>query len=613
MAPEVYNGHKYDARVDIYSLGMMLYRLMNGQREPFIDADKQIINYKERKEALQRRMDGEALPPPRNASRQFAKVILKACSYKPGSRYKNADEFMAALQELLTEADKNRAAAVRRKRLIVSAYVLAAGLTVGCYAYETFRPRRMSDYPNAGITEILDGRYAIFITEDQNYGVIDTMDDNKVVIKPKYKEVARGWEDQFIVRNTQGLYGVIDVHGNVILPEEYETFPIGDVDWYDDLYLQDNPMDYYLLEQDGFYGCADSDGNIIVECKYKNIWLNSWYGKEDLWVEDNIIKNNVEFYGITLYSSEDYSHVIGYYNSEAGEIKEIDLRRERFEKETGKELDYIMVSQIDTNQDLYIIEVSDNENYDYFYWDPETDLIFNRDIWDVEKDENGYTMTKSGPDGMVEKGCYIDKNGKQIIEEGPYEVEWDGHGYILTYQASDFREQSYTDEKGNIIIERGRHEIEWDGHGYLLIYYDSDILGEGYANEKGKIIIERGNHEIVWDGYGFKVNSYENGLCLSGYLDSDGNEIIKPVYEGLERLPQSGCYKAWMREDDTGDPSDRVDMEYALLDENGDKLTEYIYSTIIEEYGKIKLYRKDSSEIDIYYPKTHVFTETNVP
>ena len=46
-----------------------------------------------------------------------------------------------------------------------------------------------------------------------------------------------------------------------------------------------------------------------------------------------------------------------------------------------------------------------------------------------------------------------------------------------------------------------------------------------------------------------------------------------------------------------------------MLDEKGDRLTEYIYSTIIEENGKIQLYRKDSSDVDIYDPETHEFTE----
>lgn len=35
MAPEMYKGEEYDARVDIYSLGIVLYKLCNHNRLPF--------------------------------------------------------------------------------------------------------------------------------------------------------------------------------------------------------------------------------------------------------------------------------------------------------------------------------------------------------------------------------------------------------------------------------------------------------------------------------------------------------------------------------------------------------------------------------------------------
>lgn len=36
MAPEIYRGDKYDAAVDVYSLGIVLYKLLNNGRMPFI-------------------------------------------------------------------------------------------------------------------------------------------------------------------------------------------------------------------------------------------------------------------------------------------------------------------------------------------------------------------------------------------------------------------------------------------------------------------------------------------------------------------------------------------------------------------------------------------------
>jgi serine/threonine protein kinase len=42
MAPEVMRGGHYDKRVDIYSLGLVLYQLTNGNRLPFYPAPEQI-------------------------------------------------------------------------------------------------------------------------------------------------------------------------------------------------------------------------------------------------------------------------------------------------------------------------------------------------------------------------------------------------------------------------------------------------------------------------------------------------------------------------------------------------------------------------------------------
>lgn len=100
MAPEVFRGDQYDNRADIYSLGMVMYRLLNRNREPFVNQEKRFIGLNERNEAFERRRHGEALPPPVDASPAMAEVILKACSYNPDDRYKTAKEFKKALLAL---------------------------------------------------------------------------------------------------------------------------------------------------------------------------------------------------------------------------------------------------------------------------------------------------------------------------------------------------------------------------------------------------------------------------------------------------------------------------------------------------------------------------------
>ena len=92
-APEQMSG-KYDKRVDIYSLGLVLYELSNGNRLPF--ATSSYITELE----VQERMLGNPLPIPCNASQSFASVILKACAFNPEDRYQTAEDFLAELNYL---------------------------------------------------------------------------------------------------------------------------------------------------------------------------------------------------------------------------------------------------------------------------------------------------------------------------------------------------------------------------------------------------------------------------------------------------------------------------------------------------------------------------------
>ena len=79
MAPEMYKGEKYDSRVDIYSLGIVLYRLMNHNRLPFMSLEKQFITYRDKENALNKRVAGEQMSAPVDAGTQFARIIMKAC------------------------------------------------------------------------------------------------------------------------------------------------------------------------------------------------------------------------------------------------------------------------------------------------------------------------------------------------------------------------------------------------------------------------------------------------------------------------------------------------------------------------------------------------------
>ena len=101
MAPEVYIGKKYDATVDIYSLGIVLYRYFNGGRLPFVEPGKKMLS-DYRNQCMMRRITGEKLPDPMNASKLESAVILKACAYEAKDRYQTAKDLREDLEALLS-------------------------------------------------------------------------------------------------------------------------------------------------------------------------------------------------------------------------------------------------------------------------------------------------------------------------------------------------------------------------------------------------------------------------------------------------------------------------------------------------------------------------------
>lgn len=103
MAPEVASASRYDARADLYSLGLVLYRSLNHMRLPFL-GEGRLLSSSERSDALMMRLRGDDLPAPSHAGDAFGKVILKACAFKQEDRFRNAAEFREAL-EALTEED----------------------------------------------------------------------------------------------------------------------------------------------------------------------------------------------------------------------------------------------------------------------------------------------------------------------------------------------------------------------------------------------------------------------------------------------------------------------------------------------------------------------------
>ena len=101
MAPEIYRGEHYGKTVDLYSLGLVLYRLLNDNRLPFMPQYPTPLRFQDRENAQAMRLSGAPIPAPAHADPVLANVIAKACAYNAEDRFSSATDMRLSLESLL--------------------------------------------------------------------------------------------------------------------------------------------------------------------------------------------------------------------------------------------------------------------------------------------------------------------------------------------------------------------------------------------------------------------------------------------------------------------------------------------------------------------------------
>ena len=98
VAPEICNGQAWHQTADVYSLGLLMYWLLNGRKLPFEAPSG------DARMAHTRRIRGENLPDPMGGSDSLKQIVLLACAPDPNGRFAAPEAMTAALKHVLQPA-----------------------------------------------------------------------------------------------------------------------------------------------------------------------------------------------------------------------------------------------------------------------------------------------------------------------------------------------------------------------------------------------------------------------------------------------------------------------------------------------------------------------------
>lgn len=169
MAPEVYNNQPYGGAADIYSLGMVLYWLLNERRMPFTPLPPAKLAVGVEETARTRRLAGEPLPAPAHGSDSLKQIVLKACAFDQKDRYSDPAQMREALEDVLSEMKGKHFAKPAAFTMPLSEQQREEKTVGGAYTFRT--PSQSAQQKPASLEERKARMAEIYGQEERTEGV----------------------------------------------------------------------------------------------------------------------------------------------------------------------------------------------------------------------------------------------------------------------------------------------------------------------------------------------------------------------------------------------------------------------------------------------------------
>jgi serine/threonine protein kinase len=105
MPPEVFKGSEYKNHSDLYSLGLVIYKIINNGKLPFMPENS--FTKEDFEIATSKRLNGEKFNKPKNMSTDLFSIVLKACEFNESERFQNSYEMKKYLKKIITNENNN--------------------------------------------------------------------------------------------------------------------------------------------------------------------------------------------------------------------------------------------------------------------------------------------------------------------------------------------------------------------------------------------------------------------------------------------------------------------------------------------------------------------------